>query len=317
MSGKRERSLVTTVDRVKSVSMAKSTRTDCSFATNLIVDVGLNIGQDTSFYLSQGYQVLAIEADPILTEAARKRFDREVQDGRLEVLNVGIAEKDGFADFWVCEDKPEFNSIHRQIAARDSHAHHSIQIPVVRFASIIERYGVPLYLKVDIEGNDMLCLDGLTPSTAPKYLSVESECPLDEQHATVEAGLRTLQKLHTLGYQQFKLINQYTFCSLTLPASLGYRVDAFARRLFNESFVKDIRGLGLISCYLIMKRRLERKFRWKFPPGSSGVWGEATPGQWVNYGQAEEIYKHYRVEHFRNSDKKFHSFWCDWHAKRD
>jgi len=70
-----------------------------SSAENLIFDVGLNIGQDTGFYLSQGYQVLAIEADPTLAEAARKKFHREIREGRLEVLNVGIAEKDGFARF--------------------------------------------------------------------------------------------------------------------------------------------------------------------------------------------------------------------------
>ncbi len=288
-----------------------------SSTQKLIFDVGLNVGQDTDFYLSQGYKVLGIEADPILAEAVREKFDREIQEGHLEVLNVGIAERDGFADFWICEDKPEFNSFHRQIAARDSYSCHCIQIPVVRFSTIIERYGVPYYLKIDIEGNDMLCLDGLTSSTAPKYLSVESECPLDERSATVEAGLRTLQKLYSLGYRQFKLIDQYTFCSLTLPPTAGYRVDAFARRIFNGRFLEDMRGFGLISKHLIMKTKLESKFRWKFPHGSSGVWGEATPGKWIRYGEAEQAYKQYRIKHFRRSNNKFHSFWCDWHAKRD
>src|SRR5713226_310002 len=32
--------------------------------------------------------------------------------------------------------------------------------------------------------------------------------------------------------------------------------------------------------------------------------------------QAEQAYKHYRARHFLASDRKFHSFWCDWHAKR-
>ena len=289
---------------------------DLSSVQNVIFDVGLNIGQDTGFYLSQGYQVLAIEADPVLAEAARKKFDREIREGRLEVLNVGIADKDGFADFWICEGKPEFNSFHRKIAARDSYSHHSIQVPVLRFASIIERYGIPHYLKIDIEGNDMLCLDGLGPSTLPNYLSVESECPLDEQSASVEDGLRTLQKLESLGYRHFKLIDQYTFCSLSLPASPDYWVDTLARKTFNQPPIKNIRGLGLISRHLIMRGRLERRFRWKFPMGSSGVWGEDTPGKWISYGEAEQAYKHYRERHFLASDSNFHSFWCDWHAKR-
>ena len=283
---------------------------------NLIFDVGLNIGQDTGFYLSQGYQVLAIEADPTLAAAARNRFHREISEGRLEVLNVGIAEKDGFADFWICEEKPEFNSFHRQIAARDSYSHHSTQIPVLRFASIIERYGIPHFLKIDIEGNDMLCLDALNPSALPKYISVESECPLDEQSGSVEDRLRTLQKLASLGYNRFKLIDQYSFCSLSLPPSPYYWVDAFARKTFNQPLLKNIRGLGLISRHLIMRSRLQGRFRWKFPTGSSGVWGEDTPGNWISYGEAEQAYRHYREKHFQASDRKFHSFWCDWHAKQ-
>ena len=299
------------------VGPARISRTpDCPLSSveNLIFDVGLNIGQDTGFFLSQGYQVLAIEADPTLAEAARKKFHREIREGRLEVLNVGIAEKDGFAEFWICEEKPEFNSFHRQIAARDSFSHHSIQIPVLRFSSVIGRYGIPHYLKIDIEGNDMFCLDGLSPSALPKYVSVESECPLEGGNA--EDGLSTLRKLESLGYNRFKLIDQFTFCSLSLPPSPYYWVDTVARRIFNQSPLKKVRGLGLISRHLIMRSRLQRRFRWSFPMGSSGVWGEDTPGHWISYGEAEQAYRHYREAHFRASNRKFHSFWCDWHAKQ-
>jgi FkbM family methyltransferase len=284
--------------------------------SNLIFDVGLNIGQDTGFYLSQGYRVLAIEADPTLAEAAQNKFDREIQEGRLEILNVGIAEKDGLADFWICDGKPQFNSFHRQIAARDSYAHHCIHVPVMRFERVIERYGAPYFLKVDIEGNDMLCLDGLTPSTLPAYLSIESECPLDGNTASVEDGLRTLRKLESLGYRQFKLIDQYTFCALQLPAAFHYRLDSLGTTVFERSPFKHTRGRGLISRFMIMRSRLEKKFRWDFVSGSSGVWGEDTPGNWMTIKEAERVYRHYREKHFRTSNNQFHSFWCDWHAKR-
>src|SRR5690606_3528213 len=97
----------------------------------LIFDVGLNTGQDTPFYLAQGYRVVAIEADPALAAAACRRFEREIGDGRLEVVNVGISDRDGFADFWICDSKPEFNSFCRTIAARDALPHHAIRVPVV------------------------------------------------------------------------------------------------------------------------------------------------------------------------------------------
>lgn len=281
----------------------------------VVFDVGFNLGQDTAFYLSQGYRVLAVEADPTLAENARNKFGGEILAGRLEILNVGIAAKEGLADFWICEEKPEFNSFHRAIAARDSYSHKRIQVSVLPFDAIIERFGVPYFLKIDIEGNDELCLDGLSPLSLPAYLSVESECPLDEESASVEDGLRILRRLYSLGYRQFKLINQYTFCSLSWPPSLHQVVDVLARRALNLLYGKSWSGLGFISRRLVMRRRLERRFRREFAVGSSGPWGEDTPGKWISYPEAERAYRHYRKRHFLAQNAKFHSFWCDWHAK--
>jgi FkbM family methyltransferase len=281
----------------------------------LVYDVGSNIGQDTAFYLSQGYRVLAVEADPTLAEYARNRFCSEILAGRLEVLNVGIAAEEGIADFWICEDKPEFNSFHRAIAARDSYSHKLIQVQVLPFAAIIERFGVPHYLKIDIEGNDKLCLDGLSPSALPTYLSVESECPLDEKSATIEDGLQILRQLYGLGYRKFKLINQNTFCSLSWPPSLHHAVDALARRALTPVPRKILPGVGLICPHLIVRRRLERRFRFEFPQGSSGPWGEDTPGKWISYPEAERAYRYYRNRYFLCHPAKFYTFWCDWHAR--
>ena len=291
-------------------------RASVSSDPSLVFDLGANVGQDTAFYLSQGYRVLAVEADPTLAESARNKFAREILAGRLTILNVGIGAQEGLADFWICEEKPEFSSFHRAIAARNSYSQRCIQVPVLPFGTIIERFGVPYFLKIDIEGNDNLCLDALSPSSLPPYLSVESECPLDEQSASVEDGVRTLQQLYGLGYRKFKLVNQHTFCSLSWPPSLHYGVDSLARRALNLVPVKNRPSLDFISRHLVTRRRLERRFRHEFPVGSSGPWGEDTPGKWISYSEAERAYRRYRHRHFLLvRDTKFHSFWCDWHAK--
>ncbi len=283
---------------------------------SLIFDLGFNVCQDTAFYLSQGYRVLAIDADPTLAESARNKFAREILAGQLTILNVGIAAQEGLADFWICEEKPQFNSFQRAIAARDSYSHKAIQVPVLPFGAIIERFGIPYFLKIDIEGNDKLCLDGLSPSTLPPYLSVETECPLDKESASVEDGVRTLQQLYGLGYRKFKLINQYTFCSLSWPPTLHYGVDALATRALNLLPEKSRPSLEFITRHLLTRRRLEKRFRREFPFGSSGPWGEDTPGKWISYPEAERAYRRYRHRHFLPvHDAKFYSFWCDWHAK--
>src|SRR5208337_928274 len=73
---------------------------------DLIYDVGMHHGDDTAFYLHQGFRVLAIEADPQLVEAAIRRFRSKLSSGRLTILNVGVAETAGTGTFWICEGIP-------------------------------------------------------------------------------------------------------------------------------------------------------------------------------------------------------------------
>ncbi|HEV7596303.1 MAG TPA: FkbM family methyltransferase [Gemmatimonadaceae bacterium] len=281
----------------------------------LVFDVGFNIGQDTAFYLSRGHRVVAIEADPELAEAGRTRFHRDIETGNLEILNVGIAQQEGSAEFWICEAKPEFNSFHQGIAARDGYATHSIRIPTTRFGSVLRRFGTPYFLKIDIEGNEMLCLDDLNSHSLPKYLSIESECPVDENPISVADGLRVLHKLRDLGYQRFKLIDQFTFCSITVPASFDSIIDSASRRWLMRPPLSRVRGAHRLSQRLITKSKLERSLKWEFPVGSSGAIGEDTAGDWINHEDAERAYRQHREKYFQGSDVAHHSFWCDWHAK--
>jgi FkbM family methyltransferase len=284
-------------------------------AERLVYDVGFNIGQDTEFYLAEGYRVVAIEADPTLAEKGRERFSSEVESGQLTLVNVGVAMDEGFADFWICEGKPEFNSFFKEIAARDGYRHHKITVPTVRFATLLRRYGTPYFLKIDIEGHDMLCLAGLDALHLPAYISIESECPLDGATSSVEDGLRVLRRLRELGYLRYKLIDQRDFQALSLPPSLNQRLQQFSEKYLLQPPLRNIRGSYRLSQHLMPKTRLERKFKRKFPLGCSGAWGENTPGNWLTFEEAERTYRHYRQLHFRDPSVRHYSFWCDWHAK--
>src|SRR5689334_14492700 len=69
---------------------------------DLIMDVGAYDGTDTAYYLSLGYRVVAIEADPIRVEALRARFRAEIESGRLSVINTGVADSVGVLPFYRC-----------------------------------------------------------------------------------------------------------------------------------------------------------------------------------------------------------------------
>lgn len=284
---------------------------------HLVYDVGLHNGDDTAFYLRQGHRVVAVEADPHLARAAERRFAGEVADGRLTVLNVGVAPEDGEAEFWVCEGFSEWNSFDAAVASRAGHTAHAVRIPTRRFASIVAEHGVPHYLKIDIEGSDGLCLRGLSSDALPRYVSVEAECGHDGVLATADDALENFRLLTGLGYRRFKLVWQWSLAPLTLPPHPAYLADGIANRLQNGGGpfrAARALGLGAAAGAARMRARLARRHGWTFAEGASGPWGEDVAGPWMDAEKAERTFRTYRERHFRKPGVSTFSFWCDWHA---
>jgi FkbM family methyltransferase len=173
----------------------------------LIYDVGAHCGNDTAQYLTLGYRVLAIEADPGLCSDLHSRFSREIEAGNLTILNFGIAERDGQLPFYLCSANSEWNSFDPNWARKHGATSVETRITCRRFDSILTQYGIPRYLKVDIEGYDHLCVEALSSSDAPEYVSFESG----------PNSLAMVARLYDIGYRRFNLLNQFNFSTISVP----------------------------------------------------------------------------------------------------
>ena len=253
----------------------------------LIYDVGLHDGEDTAYYLKLGFSVVAIEANTALAQAATRRFALEIASGQLEIVNVGISARSGVARFWVCDDHSEWSSFHREIASRSGCAHHAIEIPTLPFDAVLEEHGVPYYCKIDIEGNDYLCLEAMQPKLCPSYVSVE----LSRSPRTDPLGI-----LHDVGYRRFKILDQTRFCS----------VEPKIQQLLHARA-----PLGPLSRRInsVMRSRSSHD-GWRFSPGSSGAIGPATPGRWFDARSIRDVWN-WVQEHQQTMGL---SEWFDLHA---
>ena len=254
---------------------------------DLIYDVGMHDGADSAYYLRHGYRVVAVEANPAFVERATLRFAREVDDGRLTILNVGIAPGEGEATFWICEDHSDWSSFDREIAARDGARHDPIKVPLMPFSEILERQGVPHYCKIDIEGNDRLCLDAMTPDRRPPFVSVElSAQPL-------------LERLRELGYDRFKVIHQLSF---TAPNRALYALkERVPHPRLRESFEWANR---------LVRRQSDHG--WRFAVGSSGPLPDRTRGRWLDGREAQQLRDD--LERARRNGRAAPNDWFDLHA---
>ena len=175
----------------------------------LIYDVGMHKGEDTRYYLGKGFRVVAFEANPLLVSECHARFASEVRSGRLSIVEGAIvpaAYRDDNITFFMNERKSVFGTIDPEFAQRNLklgvHCH-EVTVPAIRFAKCLERYGVPYYLKIDIEGADLECVAALRElADRPAYLSLESSKRSLDDVAT------QLTLLSDLGYDQFAAVQQ-------------------------------------------------------------------------------------------------------------
>ena len=234
----------------------------------LIFDIGMHNGNDSEFYLRKGFNVVAVEANPVLAQAARQRLADWIDCGRLVILNTGLSGESGELPFYVNKVIDEWSSFDKDIASR-GHAIEEIRVKTITPDELIDLYGTPYYAKIDIEGLDALIVDRLiSRDNKPFYLSHENPMP------------HIFESLVTAGYKRFKCISQSKVVSYKLPDS-------------------PLEG---------------RYISWQFQPGSSGPFGEETPGHWLNSDEMRPLVHRLEMERLEALKTTIYPDWFDLHC---
>jgi FkbM family methyltransferase len=221
----------------------------------LIFDVGAHKGEDTSFYLSKGFRVVAIDANPTLCEVIAGRFPENISNGSLIVLNKAISSETASVNFYINQEESIWGTTNYDWVERNRRlstgAVTTIKVEALPLSEVVRQYGVPKYCKIDIEGNDVQAARSLSESCSPEFISIESE------KSNWDRLMAEFEMFETLGYRKYKIIDQ-SLVSLQrcpLPAREGNEVD------------------------------------FKFEHGSSGLFGNELPGRWLDVFEAIEAYK--------------------------
>lgn len=266
---------------------------------NLVFDVGMHSGDDTAYYLSQGYDVVAIDADPELVAAAHVRFEKEVRERRLTIVQAAIAENEGTATFWICDEVKLLNSFNREQSSQVGKPCRPIEVQTLPLRILLEKYGVPYYLKVDIEGYDHLAVADIDTADRPKYVSMEITSSDD------------FFLLKQKGYTKFKCIQQGLFTQKTVEAAtFKAALRRLARRFTSHPTVNSLRAATL--SFRKVRPTPSSSAGWGFSVCSTGPFGEDTPGAW----QTMEEAMHAWLDHHYKDVLGYRS-WFDIHATSD
>ena len=228
---------------------------------DLIYDVGAHKGEDTEFYLKKGFRVFGVEANPDLHQYLQTRFAGHVSDGRLRLANCAVAAENGPITFYSNTSATVWGTTSPEWVARNTRlGTQSIATTVQgrRFDELLRDNGIPYYMKVDIEGADLLCLEALHHSREkPKYVSIESSI------TSWSELLREFAILRNLGYRRFKIVNQLEVPSQVPPSPA--REGQYATHAF--------------------------------PDGATGLFGEEAPGEWLSEREAINAYCRIFIEY--------------------
>ena len=244
----------------------------------------MHSGQDTAYYLQKGFSVVAFEAHPALATAGRKRFAEAIASQRLTIVEGAIVDPalhpTGRVTFYENPGNSHWGTVDPEWVQRNERlgeGSRALTVDVVDFVACIERYGVPRYLKIDIEGADRLCLEALAQfEERPAFLSIESE---KVHFADLESDIALLEQL---GYESFQVINQPGVPRRKEPRTNGEGQWANYQFEFGSS---GPFGLDLPDAWLNKSQTL-RRYKLLFAMykrfGDEGTWKKAWPWRAVH-----------------------------------
>ena len=275
---------------------------DPSAVPPLIYDVGFNNGDDSFHYLRKGFRVVAVDANPALTEAGKLRFAAEIAAGRLTIVNAAMWEQSGeTVRFFVNETEDGQSSLDPERGTRGG-KYKEITASTVSIGDLFAQYGVPWYLKIDIEGADEMVIRTLPRNgVAPKYLSFE-----------IDHGCPAIDLLAPLGYTGFKLIN---------PATLTQSLPIFDHEVMVRLLRKPSVLLPGFRSFIagLPESVRPRKTLWEPTREAlgysveTGPFAEETAGAWKTAEEMKLWLEHVYREYTRAGTSG--EFWYDLHAR--
>ena len=123
-----------------------------------IYDLGACKGENLNYYLSNSDQVIAVEANPENCRVIKEKFSNEIKEQKLILINgiVGIDSSIKVANFYV----HKINYLLGQFPSPKNPDHFKkIKVNHFDIIELIQKYGAPHYIKIDLEEFDHLILE--------------------------------------------------------------------------------------------------------------------------------------------------------------
>lgn len=235
---------------------------------DLVFDVGAHLGHDTAFYARKGFRVVAIEADPKLAAALSTAvFEQGLAETVTVVSGAVTADRRAEVHFYRNRVNDQWGTTSQLFVernARKAAPSEQLTVRALVLGDLVARYGVPYFMKVDIEGSEpaVLAAMGSWPS---RPVSVSMELPKE----SFVAAAWFVVSLYRLGYRRFRVVSQRRLPRHVRLGREGRAVVPPSGRGVSGTFGREL--TGWIPGWLCAARLLVVSLGYR-------LWGDDPPG---------------------------------------
>jgi FkbM family methyltransferase len=219
---------------------------------NLIFDIGFNVGEftQTCFNKYKDCSVIAVEANPNLCNSVSQHF---FTNYNFSLLNNLVSNKEGEEiNFYISHnatgvstastefmENSRFTKGSKHLGENSINWAAPIKVESTTVDSMIERYGMPDLIKIDVEGYELNVLSGLTQKANDICF---------EWHEEEKDNLyKILEHLQSLGYDQFGVIGWFDEGDVFEKATFSDKGDPYLEYPKNFYTLEDLELHKLIN----------------------------------------------------------------------
>ena len=219
---------------------------------NLIFDIGFNVGEftQTCFNKYKDCNVIAVEANPTLANNVSPHF---FTNYNFTLHNNLVSDKEGEnIDFYVSPiasgvstastefmQNSRFTKGSKNLPENSITWNEPIKIQSITIDSMIERYGMPDLIKIDVEGYEYNVLSGLTQKA--------NDICFEWHEEESESLYKILQHLQYIGYTQFGVIGWFDEGDIFPKATFSDKGDPYLEYPKNFYTLEDLELDKLIN----------------------------------------------------------------------
>lgn len=170
---------------------------------NLCFDVGANMGNRTEIFLSLGARVVAVEPQELCFKSLQKKY---YTNENVELVNMALGKKEGEGKIFTGESstlatmsKDWISKVEKTGRFGNEVWDKSQAVRITTLDKLIEKYGLPNFCKIDVEGFEFEVLSGLSKPIKALSFEFVSE--------SLESTEKCIQLLSKIGKYKFNYSN--------------------------------------------------------------------------------------------------------------